>query len=72
MILLILTLLYFMLRVRFVKRRLYKVTQKFSEDIPRKVYEKCKPGMLKRFGRILSYEEFVQTLAYAHEKGLDK
>lgn len=34
-----------------------------------KLYEKCKPAMFKKFGRVLSYEEFVATLAYAHEKG---
>lgn len=35
-----------------------------------KVYNKCKPAMLKKFGRILSFEEFCATLAYAHEKGV--
>lgn len=37
-----------------------------------KLYEKCKPVMLKKFGRVLSYEEFVATLGYAHEKGMVK
>ena len=35
-----------------------------------KLYEKCKPAMLKKFGRVLSYEEFIATLGYAHEKGM--
>lgn len=39
-----------------------------SEKNLRKVYERCKPGMLKKFGRILSYDEFCASLAYAHEK----
>lgn len=34
----------------------------------KKIYEKCKPLMIKKFGRILSYEEFCQILAYAHDK----
>lgn len=45
---------------------------KFKEKHLKKIYEKTKPLMLKKFGRILSYEEFVRTLAYAHERGLDK
>lgn len=49
-----------------------KKMQQFTEKNLRKVYEKCKPGMLKKFGRVLSYDEFIATLAYAHEKGLDK
>jgi len=46
--------------------------QKMKEKSLKQVYEKCKPYMLKKFGRVLSYEEFVRTLAYAHEKGMDK
>lgn len=34
------------------------------------LYKKCKPCMLKKFGRVLSYDEFVATLAVAHEKGM--
>lgn len=49
-----------------------KRMQQFTEKSLKKVYEKCKPGMLKKFGRVLSYEEFVQTLAYAYQKGLVK
>ena len=45
---------------------------KFKEKHLKKIYEKCKPAMLKKFGRILSYEEFVATLGYAHQKGVDK
>lgn len=45
---------------------------KLKEKHLKKLYEKCKPAMLKKFGRILSYEEFVATLGYAHEKGLVK
>ena len=29
--------------------------------------EKSKSGMLKKFGRVLSYDEFVDMLAYAHD-----
>ena len=50
----------------------HKLIKGFQEKNLKKLYEKCKPGMLKKFGRILSYEEFVQHLAYAHEKGMDK
>lgn len=39
-----------------------------NEKTLKKIYEKCKPGMLKKFGRVLSYEEFVAALAYAHDK----
>lgn len=41
---------------------------KIKEASLKKIYEKCKPGMQKKFGRILTYEEFVATLAYAHER----
>ena len=41
---------------------------KLKEVSLKKVYEKCKPGMLQKFGRVLTYEEFVQYLAIAHEK----
>ena len=49
-----------------------KLIKGFHEKNLKKVYEKCKPGMLKKFGRILTYEEFVHHLAYAYEKGMDK
>ena len=42
--------------------------RKLKEKNLKKVYEKCRPGMLKKFGRVLSYEEFVASLAYAHDK----
>lgn len=45
-----------------------KIKQKITEKSLKKVYEKCKPGMIKKFGRVLSYDEFVQSLAYAHDK----
>ena len=45
---------------------------KIKEKHLKKIYEKCKPSMLKKFGRILSYEEFVATLSYVHRKGMDK
>lgn len=44
--------------------------KKMKEKHLKKLYEKCKPAMLKKFGRILSYEEFVATLGYAHQKGM--
>ena len=44
--------------------------KKLREKDLKKVYEKCKPDMLKKFGRVLSYDEFVSTLAVAHEKKL--
>ncbi len=49
-----------------------KNIQQFTEKNLKKIYEKCKPAMLKKFGRVLSYDEFVRTLAYAHKEGLDK
>lgn len=49
-----------------------KIKQQFTEKSLKKVYEKCKPAMLKKFGRIMSYDEFIATLAYAHKEGLDK
>lgn len=45
-----------------------KIKQKITEKSLKKVYEKCKPGMIKKFGRVLSYDEFVQSLVYAHDK----
>ena len=42
--------------------------RKLKEKDLKKVYEKCRPSMLKKFGRVLSYEEFVASLAYAHDK----
>lgn len=38
-----------------------------NEKTLKKIYEKLKPSMLKKFGRVLSFEEFVATLAYAHD-----
>lgn len=49
-----------------------KRMQQLTEESLKKVYEKCKPAMLQKFGRVLSYDEFVRTLAYAHEKGMVK
>ena len=46
--------------------------KKTSEKNLKKIYERCKPVMQKKFGRILTYEEFVSTLAYAHKKGMVK
>lgn len=31
----------------------------------KKLYEKCKPGMLKKFGRVFSYDEFIYYLSKA-------
>lgn len=45
---------------------------KYAENTLRKVYNKCKPAMQKKFGRILTFEEFCRTLSYAHEKGMVK
>lgn len=42
--------------------------RKLKEKDLKKVYEKCRPCMFKKFGRVLSYEEFVAFLAYAHDK----
>lgn len=44
--------------------------KKLKEKHLRKLYEKLKPMMLKKFGRVLSYEEFIASMAYAHEKGM--
>ena len=51
---------------------LKKKIKQLTEKNLKKIYEKCKPGMLKKFGRILSYDEFVAALSYAHKEGLDK
>ena len=45
-----------------------KLKGKITESSLKKVYEKCKPGMQKKFGRVLTYEEFCKNLAVAHEK----
>lgn len=42
--------------------------KKLKEKDLKKVYEKCKPGMLKKLGRVLSYDEFVSALVVASEK----
>lgn len=47
-----------------------KLKGKITEKSLKKVYEKCKPGMQKKFGRVLTYEEFCKNLAVAHEKGM--
>ncbi len=49
-----------------------KIKQKVTEKSLKVLYKRCKPAMLKKWGKILTYEEFCQTLAYAHENGLDK
>lgn len=49
-----------------------KLKRKLTEQSLKKVYEKCKPGMQQRFGRVLTYDEFVVTLAQAHERGILK
>ena len=38
-----------------------------NEKTLKKIYERSKSGMLKNFGRVLSYDEFVSVLAYAHD-----
>lgn len=53
-------------------RKIKEFKGKITEKSLKKVYEKCKPGMIEKFGRILSYDEFIATLAYAHKEGLDK
>ena len=47
-----------------------KLKNKVTEKSLKKVYEKCKPGMQKKFGRVLTYDEFCAHLATAHSKGL--
>lgn len=49
-----------------------KKNNKITEKSLKKVYEKCKPGMQKKFGRVLTYDEFCVHMAYAHKKGLVK
>ena len=44
--------------------------KKVSEKHLKKLYDRLKPLMLKKFGRVLSYEEFVANMAYAHQKGM--
>ena len=38
-----------------------------NEKTRKKIYDRSKSGMLKKFGRVLSYDEFVSVLAYAHD-----
>ncbi len=38
-----------------------------NEKTLKKIYERSKSGMLKKFVRVLSYDEFVSVLAYAHD-----
>lgn len=49
-----------------------KKSNKITEKSLKKVYEKCKPGMQKKFGRILTYDEFCAHMAYAHKHNLVK
>lgn len=35
----------------------------------KELYKRCKPHMMQRFGRILSYEEFCATLQTAGDQG---
>lgn len=44
--------------------------KKANEKNLKKLYERCKPAMQKKFGRVLTYEEFVATMAYAYKKGM--
>lgn len=46
-----------------------KLTHKIAQASAKKLYKRCKPQMLKRFGRILSYEEFCATLQVAANQG---
>lgn len=48
-----------------------KIKKNITEKSLKKIYEKCKPAMPSRFGRVLTYEEFCNTLAYAHALGMD-
>lgn len=47
-----------------------KIGKEFGKKSLKKIYDKCKPGMLKKFGRVLSYDEFVATLATAHVRDI--
>lgn len=38
-----------------------------NEKTLKKIYKRSKSGMLKKFGRVLSYDEFISVLAYAHD-----
>lgn len=44
-----------------------KKLSRANERMLKKLYERSKSGMLQRFGRVLSYEEFVTTMAYAYK-----
>ena len=44
-----------------------KKLSRANERMLKKLYERSKSGMLQRFGRVLSYEEFIATMAYAHK-----
>lgn len=46
-----------------------KFLKNINEKSLKKVYEKCKPSMQKKFGRVLTYDEFVAILAKNHSSG---
>lgn len=47
-------------------------TKRVAQASAKELYKRCKPHMIQRFGRILSYEEFCATLqAAGKQKKLD-
>ena len=46
-----------------------KFLKNINEKSLKKIYEKCKPSMQKKFGRVLTYDEFVAILAKNHSSG---
>lgn len=54
-------------RVGKMLRKQVIYEKNLNEKTLKKIYERSKSGMLKKFGRVLSYDEFVSVLAYAHD-----
>ena len=46
-----------------------KISYKISQASAKELYKRCKPQMIQRFGRELSYEEFCATLQVAAAQG---
>lgn len=41
------------------------LTKRIAQASAKELYKRCKPHMMQRFGRILSYEEFCTILQAA-------
>ena len=46
-----------------------KFLKNINEKSLKRVFEKCKSSMQKKFGRVITYDEFVAILAKNHSSG---